>query len=179
RGVVPTEVVGDPQIQAFMVASRERMGVRMIDVASARRELAAALRRGEATGLMADRDLSGGGIETTFFGHPARLPAGPALLALETDVVPRVFGTWEAADGRNHARGRTVPIPEGPSRRARVEAYLEVEARAFEEFVAEAPEQWLAVFHPIWDDLAEGVPARRARKAGSPRRGDVEPEAVG
>ncbi len=34
-----------------------------------------------------------------------------------------------------------------------IDAYLEAEARAFEHFVAKAPEQWLAVFHPIWPDL--------------------------
>jgi phosphatidylinositol dimannoside acyltransferase len=155
RGVVPTEVVPDPELQAFLVASRERMGVHLVDVASARRELIAALRRGEPVGLVADRDLSGGGIATTFFGHPAKLPAGPALIALETGAVPRVFGTWTAADGMNHAVGRAVPIPVGGSRRERVEAWLEAIARAFEEYVAEAPEQWQSVFQPIWDDLAE------------------------
>jgi KDO2-lipid IV(A) lauroyltransferase len=119
-------------------------------------------------GLVADRDLSGGGIETTLFGHPARLPAGPALLALETGAVPRVFGTWEAPNGIQHARGWPVPVPDGATRRERVEAYLEAEARAFEEFIAEAPEQWQSVFHPIWDDLAEDAPGtgRRRRRAG-------------
>jgi hypothetical protein len=27
------------------------------------------------------------------------------------------------------------------------------EARLFEEFIVDAPEQWLALFHPIWPDL--------------------------
>ena len=43
-------------------------------------------------------------------------------------------------------------------------AYLAAEARAFERYVAEAPEQWLAVFHPIWPDL-ERAPARKALPA--------------
>ncbi|NJD26718.1 MAG: hypothetical protein FIA92_00280 [Chloroflexi bacterium] len=169
-GVVPTEVVGDPDLQAFLVASRERMGVRLVDLVAARRELAAALRRGQPVGLVADRDLTGGGSETSLFGHPARLPAGPALLALETGAVPRGFGTWQAKDGIQHARGGPVPIPEGPTRRARVEAYLEAEARAFEEYVAEAPEQWQAVFHPIWDDLAEGATATGGRRRRNRRQ---------
>jgi len=38
-------------------------------------------------------------------------------------------------------------------RRARVEAVLAEEARAFERFIATAPEQWWAVFFPIWPDL--------------------------
>jgi hypothetical protein len=44
-----------------------------------------------------------------------------------------------------------------------VTAYLEAEARAFERHIAVAPEQWLAVFHPIWPDL-ERAPAGAARK---------------
>jgi hypothetical protein len=27
------------------------------------------------------------------------------------------------------------------------------EARLFEQFIIDAPEQWLALFHPIWPDL--------------------------
>jgi hypothetical protein len=29
------------------------------------------------------------------------------------------------------------------------------EARLFEDFILEAPEQWLALFHPIWPDLEQ------------------------
>jgi hypothetical protein len=29
------------------------------------------------------------------------------------------------------------------------------EARAFEEIIVEAPEQWLSVFFPIWPDLEQ------------------------
>jgi hypothetical protein len=29
------------------------------------------------------------------------------------------------------------------------------EARLFEEFIVAAPEQWLALFHPIWPDLEQ------------------------
>jgi hypothetical protein len=33
------------------------------------------------------------------------------------------------------------------------------EARLFERVISDAPEQWLAVFHPIWPDL-EGPAVR-------------------
>jgi hypothetical protein len=69
-----------------------------------------------------------------------------------------------------------VPFPASGSRRERVTTYLEAEARAFERFVAEAPEQWLAVFHPIWPDL-ERAPAARpsARVAGKATASADEP----
>jgi KDO2-lipid IV(A) lauroyltransferase len=48
------------------------------------RALAAAARDGRAVCLLADRDLNRSGVPVTFFGEPARMPAGPALLALLT-----------------------------------------------------------------------------------------------
>jgi hypothetical protein len=53
----------------------------------------------------------------------------------------------------HHVRIEQVALPAEGTRRERVTAYLEAEAHAFERFVAAAPEQWLAVFHPIWPDL--------------------------
>jgi hypothetical protein len=66
-----------------------------------------------------------------------------------------------------HAALERVPFPAEGSRRERVTAYLEAEARAFERFVAEAPEQWLAVFHPIWPDLERAPAARATARTGA------------
>jgi len=151
--IVPSETIGDPELQAYLVASRRRLGLELIDLASAKRRLTDALRRGQTVGLLGDRDITGGGIEVDFFGAPAPLAAGPALLALETGVAPYVFGVWRDATGVYHVRIEQVPLPAEGTRRERVTAYLNAEARAFERFVAAAPEQWLAVFHPLWPDL--------------------------
>jgi KDO2-lipid IV(A) lauroyltransferase len=151
--VVPSETLADADIQAFMIATRRRMGLELVELGSARRLLVEALRRGEVVGLLGDRDLTGGGIDTELFGAPAPLAAGPALLSLETGVSPHVFGVWRDAEGVYHARAEQVPFPSEGSRRERVEAYLAAEADAFERNIAAAPEQWLAVFHPIWPDL--------------------------
>jgi len=151
--MVPSETIADPELQAYLVASRRRLGLELIDLASARRRLTDALRRGQTVGLLGDRDITGGGIEVEFFGAPSPLAAGPALLALETGVAPYVFGVWRDGTGVYHVRIEQVPLPAEGTRRERVTAYLNAEARAFERFVAAAPEQWLAVFHPLWPDL--------------------------
>ena len=44
------------------------------------------LRAGGLVALLADRELGGAGLEVDLLGEPARLPAGPALLALRTGV---------------------------------------------------------------------------------------------
>lgn len=160
--VVPSETLPDPDLQAYMVATRRRLGLELIELGGAKRRLREALERGETVGLLGDRDITGGGIEVELFGAPAPLAAGPALLALETGLTPHVFGAWRDEDGVYHGRADSVPLPADGSRRERVTGWLESAARVFERHIGAAPEQWLAVFHPIWPDL-EGAPARPAR----------------
>ena len=156
RTIVPSETLGDPDMQAYMIATRARMGLELIDLASAKRLLRQALLDGRVVGLLGDRDITGGGIDTELFGAPSPLAAGPALLAMETGATPYVFGVWRDATGVYHVDAEAIPFPTEGTRRERVRAYLDAEARAFEQRVARAPEQWLAIFHPIWPDLEAG-----------------------
>ena len=181
--VVPSETLPDPDLQAYMVRTRRRLGLDLIELGGAKRLLREALERGETVGLLGDRDITGGGIDTMLFGAPAPLAVGPALLALETGVTPHVFGSWRDARGLYHGHAESVPFPAEGTRRERVTAWLDAAARAFERHIAAAPEQWLAVFHPIWPDL-EGDPVRPARAGRTEReRRSAEPgtapEAVG
>jgi KDO2-lipid IV(A) lauroyltransferase len=178
--VVPSETLADADLQAYMVRTRQKLGLRLIELGGAKRQLRDALERGETVGLLGDRDITGGGIETELFGAPAPLAAGPALLALETGVTPHVFGAWRDEQGVYHGRAEAVPFRAEGTRRERVTAWLQDAARAFERHIAPAPEQWLAVFHPIWPDL-EGAPARPGRpaRAASPGRDvDAPPQAA-
>ena len=161
----PMETLDDPALQAFMARTRVSSGLRLVSLREARRELKAALRRGEMVGLVADRDVSGGGIMVPLFGAPAPVPAGPAMLAIECGVPIRVAAVRRVAGERYAGSLVTVdPAVVGAgaaSRRERVEAVLRAEAGAFEHFIAGAPEQWWAVFFPIWPDLG---PAPRAAR---------------
>ena len=150
---VPMETIADPELQRYFVRTRGKVGLRIVGLREARRELAAALRRNEPVGLVGDRDLTGGGLEVPFFGAPARLPIGPALLALETGAPLYVVAVRRAGPGRYRGGLRPIEIPSEGSRRERLTATIESLARAFEETVAAAPDQWWAIFFPIWDDL--------------------------
>jgi lauroyl/myristoyl acyltransferase len=151
--VVPSETLADPALQAYIVRTRSRMGVELVELSAAKRVLKDALLRGKVVGLLGDRDITGGGIETSFFGAPSPLAAGPALLAMATGVTPYVFGVWRDGRGVFHVSAEPVPFPPDGTTRERVTAYLNAEARAFERHIAAAPAQWLAVFHPLWPDL--------------------------
>jgi KDO2-lipid IV(A) lauroyltransferase len=160
RITAPMETVDDPALQDWFERTRAAFGVRIVTLREARRELLAELRSGESVGLVADRDITGGGTEVSLFGALAPLPIGPALLATETGAPIYLAGVWRV--GRRGYRGRLIEVPvvrDGP-RRAQIAGTLEGEARAFEEIIARAPEQWMAIFFPIWP--ADGAPEAAA-----------------
>jgi KDO2-lipid IV(A) lauroyltransferase len=148
------ETVDYPPLQSWFERTRGSLGVRIVGLREARRALQAALRAGEYVGIVGDRDIAGGGIEVPFFGAPAPLPIGPALLALETGAEIAVVGVRRLPDGRVAGRLIPIEIAANGSRRERIAATLRAEAAALEDLIADAPEQWSAVFFPIWPDLA-------------------------
>ena len=159
--VAPMETVADPDLQAWFLRTRGAIGVRIVSLREARRALLAALRGGTSVGLVGDRDLTGGGTATTLFGAPATLPLGPAMLAVESGARPYVVGARRTSNGRYAGRLERVAVPPDGSRRERVIATTDAIARAFERIIEDAPEQWWAVFFPIWPDL-EGPKAADA-----------------
>lgn len=158
--VAPMETVSDPGLQDYFVRTRGAAGIRIVGLREARRELLRALRGGTSVGLVGDRDLTGGGQPVALFGAPANLPLGPAMLAVESGAPLYVAAVRRAGPTRYRGRLERVVVPTEGSRRDRVTATTTGLAAAFERVVAVAPEQWWAVFFPIWPDLEGGlVPA--------------------
>lgn len=151
--VTPMETVDDPGLQAWFERTRGVSGVQLVGLREARRTLQDALRNGTPVGIVGDRDLTGGGIPIPLFGAPAILPMGPAMLAVESGV--QVYGMGVRRSGGGHYRARLVPVdvPSQGTRRERVTATMTLLASAFERIVEDAPEQWWAIFFPIWPDL--------------------------
>jgi KDO2-lipid IV(A) lauroyltransferase len=155
--VTPMETIDDAGLQAYFERTRGVAGIRLVGLREARRALSDALRNGIPVGLVGDRDLTGGGTEIPLFGHPALMPMGPAMLAVETGVPTYAMTVRRAGEGR--FRGKIVPIevPAEGTRRERVTTTMTRLAAAFEELIADAPDQWWAVFFPIWPDLEAGA----------------------
>ncbi len=80
--VAPMETVANPRIQRYIYSTRDTIGVRIIPLENAAPDLIATLRRDEPVGLVADRDITGGGIEVEMFGATTKIPAGPVVLAV-------------------------------------------------------------------------------------------------
>jgi hypothetical protein len=70
--------------------------------------------------------------------------------------------------GEAHFRGKIVPIdvPAAGTRRERVTTTMTRLAAAFEDLIADAPDQWWAVFFPIWPDLEAEAGAGTATSPG-------------
>jgi KDO2-lipid IV(A) lauroyltransferase len=114
--------------------------------------LRASLARGETVGLVADRPVGGAGTAVELFGAPARLPIGPAALALESGAPAWLVATRRVG-GEYRARLERIDVERTGSRREQLTAFMAAEARAFERAIADAPEQWWTVFFRIWDDM--------------------------
>ena len=64
---------------------RQAIGMEVLDANSrALALLSQRLRANALVALVADRDLSKNGVNVTLLGGPARMPAGPALLSIQT-----------------------------------------------------------------------------------------------
>lgn len=151
--VTPMETIDDPGLQAYFERTRGVAGIRLVGLREARRALLEALRGGIPVGLVGDRDLTGGGIPIPLFGAPAVLPMGPAMLAVESGVPVYGMTVRRAAHGTYLGKLIPIDVPAEGTRRERVTVTMTRLAAAFEDLIADAPDQWWAVFFPIWPDL--------------------------
>jgi KDO2-lipid IV(A) lauroyltransferase len=106
--------------------------------------------------LLADRDLTPRGIDVEFFGSTARMPAGPARLAVETGatLLPTTLAFtrdgWEITFHEPIEHGDLRTMTQGM-------------ADAFQKAIATYPQDW-HMLQRVWlDDLDPDDP-RRARQ---------------
>ena len=108
-------------------------------------------RNGGLIALVADRDLSHSGIEVDFFGHRAKMPAGPALIAIREGIDLITASVTYTEDGI-HIYFRRVEISTEGSEWDRVKATVQSIARNFEQGIASHPQDW-HMLQKIWLDL--------------------------
>jgi lauroyl/myristoyl acyltransferase len=150
--VGPMETVANPDLQAYFVRTRAEAGLTLIPTTGAARVLTERLRAGQAVAIVADRVVAGTGARVELFGAPARLPLGPAVLALETGAPAWAVAVRRTGWGTYRGSFEPIELPQAGPRRERLAGFLANQARAFERLIAAAPEQWWAVFFPIWQE---------------------------
>jgi KDO2-lipid IV(A) lauroyltransferase len=112
--------------------------------------LASRLREGKLVALIADRDLSRSGIDVKFFDGTARMPAGPALLAIRTGADLITAYVSYTATGI-HIDFRKVQIADGDSESERVAKTVQICADNFAAGISEHPQDW-HMLQRIWVD---------------------------
>jgi phosphatidylinositol dimannoside acyltransferase len=135
------------------VAYRQSLGMEVLALTGGDRPptavLTERLHAGGGVCLVADRDLSRGGIEVDFFGERARMPGGPAMLAATTGAALIPVGLWFTPDGGWGQRiCRPIELPEGRLR-DKVELGTQLLADEFARLVAAHPADWHMV-QKLW-----------------------------
>jgi KDO2-lipid IV(A) lauroyltransferase len=112
--------------------------------------LAQRLREGHLVALVADRDLSKSGIDVNFFGHPARMPAGPAVLAIKTDAV-LVTAFVNYTERGIHITFDEIKVPVEGTQEEKVSALVQKSADNFAHGISKYPQDW-HMLQRIWVD---------------------------
>ncbi len=145
------EELPNRRITEWFVQTRAEYGIEIFIAGrgSPLTSLARGLKEGKVAALVADRDVTGTGVEVEFFGERTTMPMGPAALAEMTGAALFPIGTFFDGD-----RYRLVAYPEiepadHENRAERVALRTQVLAHAFERIIGEAPTQW-HLFQPNW-----------------------------
>jgi KDO2-lipid IV(A) lauroyltransferase len=153
------------------VAFRQSLGMEVLPLTGGSsapyRTLRARLEAGGMLCLLADRDLTEAGIPVQFFGETARMPAGPAALALDTDSVLLPVTLWYPEDGKPGWRGcvhEPVQPPATGTRPQRVAAMTQTLADVFAKDIAAHPTDWHMVQRVWQSDLRQHEAARTIAK---------------
>jgi KDO2-lipid IV(A) lauroyltransferase len=159
-----------PELFDAFLAYRQGLGMEVLPLdkgsgAEVLATLARRLRDGKMIALVADRDLTDGGLEVEFFGHPARMPGGPAALSVSTGAGLVPVTSWYSGK-RMHLRIHPkIHQPTYGSRQDRILSMTQSLAGVFEAAVRAHPADW-HMLQRLWsDDLRlrhHAVSARRA-----------------
>jgi KDO2-lipid IV(A) lauroyltransferase len=107
-------------------------------------------RDGKLIALVADRDLSASGIDVEFFGGVARMPAGPAIIAIRTGI-PLVTAFVSYAESGIHVDLQEITIPTVGDEESRVKATVQLCADNFAAGIKVSPQDW-HMMQRIWVD---------------------------
>jgi len=143
-------------------AFRESLGMEVLPASGGARPfgiLAQRLRAGHVVVLIADRDVTGTGIEVDFFGEKCMMQPGAAALARQTGAALRPAVLWFEEGGWGARIGEEITVPAVGSRREQTAAMMQEVARFFEDGIREHPQDW-HMLQPVF--VSDLDPARRA-----------------
>lgn len=156
------EELANPRITDWFIDTRARFGIEILIAGrgSVMTSLMRALKEGKTVALVADRDVTGRGIDVEFFGEFTSMPTGPVTLAELTGAALFPVGTYFEDGGF-----RLVVHPEFhlddtiEDRDQRIADATQRLAAKYEEIIRRHPTQW-HLFQPNWPSDQEWREAR-------------------
>ena len=149
--VTVAEILKPEKLFKKFLVYREEMGFEVLGLDS--RAFVTLIRRAREKrliALVADRDLSDSGIPVNFFGHTAKMPAGPAVLAIK-EGLPLVAAHVSYSDTGIHIDFTQIEIASADSEEEAVALTVQRIADAFARGIAQSPEDW-HMLQRIWID---------------------------
>jgi lauroyl/myristoyl acyltransferase len=149
--VTVAEILKPEKLFKKFLQYREEMGFEVLGLDSrAFVTLIQRARQKRLIALVADRDLSSSGITVDFFGRPAKMPAGPAVLAIR-EGVPLVAAHVSYTDSGIHIEFNEVELPEITNEEERIQETVQRTANLFATGIAKSPQDW-HMLQRIWID---------------------------
>jgi KDO2-lipid IV(A) lauroyltransferase len=146
-----------PALYDWFVGFREEIGIGVVPLgADAGKAVVAAIKAGHIVTLLSDRDITGGGVEVTFFGEKTTLPSGPAVLALRTGAALLPTGVYDRGAQRHGVVRPPIPVARQGTFRADVARLTQAIADELEVLIREAPDQW-HLLQPNWPSDHEAL----------------------
>ncbi len=131
---------------------RTAIGMEVLDFNSrSAATLSQRLRAGKLVALVADRDLSNSGVPVNFAGFPAKMPAGPAMLSIQTSApLITAYVKYEKI-GIRIIFEPEIAIPSSGTNAEKVAAMTQVMAARFAKQITASPTDW-HMLQRIWVD---------------------------
>ena len=138
------------KVTDFFDSQRKSKGVNVIALGKAVRQCLNLLKENKIIALAADRDFTGKGTITEFFGKPARFPEGPAALALKTgaSILP-CFMVRNSDDSFTLRIEKPIELISGGDKEEDVKRCMREYVKIFENYIYKHPEQWY-LFRRFW-----------------------------
>ena len=155
------EELRPPRLYDLFLRHREELGMRIVALTrggNVGQQLKQLLSENWMVALVADRDLTGRGVEVEMFGATRRVPAGPALLSLSSGAPLVVCPVYTRDDGWEVRIGEPLEIERTGVMREDVAALSRLMTERFERAIAAKPTDW-HMFQPAWDEAASTAAA--------------------
>jgi KDO2-lipid IV(A) lauroyltransferase len=147
--------LSNPKLGDFIYSNRQGQMHKTVSKDKGIRPLLSTLKEGGSIAIVADQHASTSeGVETVFFGHPARSHATPALLHLKTKT-PIIVGGLRRVDDNlkfEFVVHKVIKYEATGDKEKDIKAITQEYTTALEMLIRETPEQWLWA-HRRWLDI--------------------------